>query len=560
MKRPSAQTIATLAAALAGGVAMSFAYDSSAAERSLALIAPIPLLILARLRAPRAAALAGFVFGTALFATSLSWFMPLVDNNGPLALVIAGQFGLGAYCALYVALFAYAYSAFNGKWRSLHAAAAAAHARLVDADEGSAEEDAAAAEFAALRRRIAVREALSPLAAAALWAGAEWLRGWIGGGFPWYSAGVAFADNPILAQLAAFGGVQLVSAAVIVFSDALSGTLLRTWRTLRRAAPASRRHFDLSLAIFLAMIVFVSGTHRIRALREEWNPESNGSIRIQTVSHDQPCLFENDPDEWERAYDRLLGCSTNSPVAGIDAVLWPETSLWRNIPDPILEAEMVILSKRCNAPILAGSCADAGIDQVMNVVAHYSANGLENIYVKRHLIPFGEYFPLDDHLEWLRRFSPSGISCKAGERPVSFNVGGKAKLSPLICFEDTFARAARDSARDADVLVSHSNDSWFCGSDEYRQHHAEALLRAVENNIPFVRVSNFGMRAVVLPDGSVPVWQDAPGTFIHDVPVNRDRRRTVYSRLGDFAFAVPCSLFLLAVIAFSRFSRNRRIK
>ena len=70
----------------------------------------------------------------------------------------------------------------------------------------------------------------------------------------------------------------------------------------------------------------------------------------------------------------------------------------------------------------------------------------------------------------------------AGEGPVLLDLplrrGGTARLSPLICFEDTVPATARASARGADILVSISNDAWFDGSCEALQHHAEAAFRA----------------------------------------------------------------------------------
>ena len=120
----------------------------------------------------------------------------------------------------------------------------------------------------------------------------------------------------------------------------------------------------------------------------------------------------------------------------------------------------------------------------------------------------------------------------------------------MICFEDTVPAVARSAAKGADLLVSVSNDAWFRGSIEAVQHHLEARYRAIENGLPFLRVSNAGVCAVVYPTGVT--TDDLPGSYLCTPiplpPATSSPRRTVYGWCGDWLFGIPAAVLLLAAV------------
>ena len=70
-----------LAAAVAGGLALRAAFPPFSGQTAAAWIAPVPLFLASRLLAPKRAALFGFVWGFAFFASALTWFVPLVGTR-----------------------------------------------------------------------------------------------------------------------------------------------------------------------------------------------------------------------------------------------------------------------------------------------------------------------------------------------------------------------------------------------------------------------------------------------------------------------------------------------
>lgn len=120
--------------------------------------------------------------------------------------------------------------------------------------------------------------------------------------------------------------------------------------------------------------------------------------------------------------------------------------------------------------------------------------GRANRYDKQLLIPFGEYIPCASLRSWLSSY---GIheSFSPGNGPVAFPAG-EWKISPFICYEETFSTYAVEAAKlNPDLLVSISNDAWF---PAVRHEHFElARLRAVEVGKPLLRSCNKGVSAAI---------------------------------------------------------------
>jgi len=156
------------AAALAGAAAV---LGFSPVDFFPATLAALAILVHLWVRAPspRAAFLAGWLFGLGFFLAGVSWVYVSLHRFGamPAPLAAFATFGFCAFLALFPAL---------AGW---------AQARL-----------------------------RAPLAIPALWVLAEWLRGTILTGFPWLSAGYAAIDTP-LAGYAPLGGSYLLSLLMV---------------------------------------------------------------------------------------------------------------------------------------------------------------------------------------------------------------------------------------------------------------------------------------------------------------------------------------------------------
>jgi apolipoprotein N-acyltransferase len=89
------------------------------------------------------------------------------------------------------------------------------------------------------------------------------------------------------------------------------------------------------------------------------------------------------------------------------------------------------------------------------------------------------------------------------------NING-IKIAAAICYEIVFGDnfVASD---DADVIINVTNDGWFGFTTELFQHLQISRARAIENGIPLLRATNYGISAVF----------DSYGRELARVPVNQ---------------------------------------
>jgi apolipoprotein N-acyltransferase len=172
-------------------------------------------------------------------------------------------------------------------------------------------------------------------------------------------------------------------------------------------------------------------------------------------------------------------------------------------------------------------------------------------------MPFGEYVPLP---RWL----PGSGSVRGivGE----FTPGSSYTLMPLgalragvfICIEAAHPEIARRFTHEgADVLINISNDGYLGPTAVMRQHLANAVFRAVENNRDIIRVTNSGITAYISSNGAVsdttPPFQEAVRTWT----ISRSgEQSTFYSRHGDL-FAYACALVTLGFISATFMTRRK---
>ncbi len=122
----------------------------------------------------------------------------------------------------------------------------------------------------------------------------------------------------------------------------------------------------------------------------------------------------------------------------------------------------------------------------------------QGVYHKRHLVMFGEYYPLRWLLDFMRNFINipySDLTPGPREQP-PMSING-TQLGVSICFEDVFSRDIMPALPEASLLVNASNDAWFGDSLAPHQHLEIAQMRALETGRPMVRSTNTGVSAFI---------------------------------------------------------------
>ncbi|MGP1355247.1 apolipoprotein N-acyltransferase [Roseicyclus sp.] len=371
----------------------------------------------------------------------------------------------------------------------------------------------------------AVRLAVSPLGRVALLAPlltlAEVLRSTILTGFPWALPGHALIDTPWL-FLGGVVGAHGMTLLVLGLSALWAGVALR-----------GRGVVVLGVSLPLLLVPYLLPCAEAPAA-------GTGAPVVRLVQPNAPqhLKWREDmiPVFWQRGRD--LTAAAADPDLGPPAlVIWPETSL-----PVILErsdvARLQLSQAAGGAQVMIGVQRYEGFS-VRNGLALLAPGGqVAAVYDKHHLVPFGEYLPLQGLAERLdiralAAVMPGGYG--PGPGPVALDLGeGLGTAFPMICYEAIFPGYIRRLDARPDWMAHVTNDAWFGTFSGPWQHLALARLRAVEQGLPVLRAANTGVSAVI----------DARGRILAALPLGEagylDARLppalppTLYARIGDW--------------------------
>jgi apolipoprotein N-acyltransferase len=423
----------------------------------LALLCPAVLIGLwSRVTAPREGALLGLAFGLGLYAAGTWWLIISIHGFGqaPVWLALLIMAALVAIMAAWQALLGYVVV----RWFAPRSSAGCL------------------------------------LLVPAAWVMVEWWRGWFLSGFPWLSLGYSQTDS-WLAGLAPIGGVHLLSLALLMGA----GALVHLWRSR-------------GVVRWLAPVVLILPWTLGASLRDvEWTRVSGPARTVAILQGAIPQELKWLLEKQQEILDRYEGLHRDA--LGTDLIIWPESAL----PDLAnLYADYIgaawLAASRSNSALLMGVIRqdDDDAEVYFNSLLGLGTGDSQPVfYDKRHLVPFGEYFPVPDWIRnWMRLMNlPYSDFTPGASRQVLFDLAG-LKLAASICYEDAYPAVLNPETRKSDVLVTVTNDGWFGRAPARYQHLQIARMRALESRRFLLRAANDGVSAVIDPYGRV--VQQAP--------------------------------------------------
>lgn len=385
------------------------------------------------------------------------------------------------------------------------------------------------------------------------WVGLEWLRGWLFTGFGWNPLAVGLYRHILLLQVAEWGGAGLVSFQIVFVNVIAVVTVARLVKEVGRTR--IRPHFDFNLTVVMVVCGFAYGIHAVqRTIPSE-------PLKVAAVQPAIPQKLKWDEGFEAHIRETYAGLTEAALAFEPDLLLWPEAAT----PRPLLGdretygfARGIVERLPEESAFLLGTL-DFTVEGDFNAAVWLRRDPqATGFYYKLHLVPFGEFIPFRHSFPlfaWVAGDLVPG-DFNAGTAPVVFELhGGRVRVAPLICFEDTLDRVVRRFAPiEPTLLVNLTNDGWFHDSPASAQHLANAVLRCVEMRLPMVRCANTGVTACVDSFGRVTHILSEPGagTFARGVlmarvDVPQAPQRTLYAVVGN-AFAVS-ALFLTILSA-----------
>ncbi len=378
------------------------------------------------------------------------------------------------------------------------------------------------------------------LVAPATWVFIEWLRGWVLTGFPWLAVGYSQVDA-LLAGWAPVMGVYGVSFMAILATTAILVAIMTEGR-------------QRTIALAIVVLPLLSGGI-LKAI--EWT-EPKGSPVTSTIVQ----AGISQAEKWlpERLRPTLeFYRDAAAQAAGSELVVWPEVAI-PSLDDRVepyiqaLQADTDSSGRSIIFGILERE-ENRGEARIFNSVMLVSGDRRQ-AYRKRHLVPFGEYFPVPSKVrEWMRMMSLPHNDLAAGDdvQPLLEAANGE-KLAVAICYEDAYGAEQLYALPDASILINVSNDAWFGDSIAPHQHLEIARMRSLEVGRATIRATNTGISAFISHTGKVldSGAQFEPVTMTMDVQPRQGS--TPYARTGNLPIVGFCLLVMVGFWLRSRAS------
>jgi len=445
---------------------------------------------------PAEAAWRGFWFGFAAFAAGTYWLYTSVHVFGGAPTIVTIVLMLGLFCLM-------------ASYTALTAAAAAINVGMTPV----------------LRWCL-----LWP----ALFTVFEWLRGFLFTGFPWLTLGYGQIDGP-LAAWAPIAGVHGVSFITVM----LAGGLL----TLVRGEFVPR-------IIAVGFIVVLFGATFV-VQQNRWTEPFGDEVRVSlvqgSVTQDRKWLPEQLRPTLE-LYSRLTFAQD------ADLIIWPEVAV------PALAYQVQEFLDVVSAEALArGQQIYLGIltrggdrQQYRNSLIGLGRHSDE--YHKRHLVPFGEYFPVPDFARrWMRSAGLPNQDTQAGSDEQAPLRLGELRLAPTICYEDAYGAEQLGFLPASNILINVSNDAWFGNTIAAHQHLQIARMRALETGRFMLRTTNTGITAIISPRGAIVAQSPQFETHVLSGRIQPYAGSTPYVQFGNWPVLLICLVLIGVMVSISRF-------
>ncbi len=384
---------------------------------------------------------------------------------------------------------------------------------------------------------------------ALLWLGFEILRSTLFTGFPWNLAGYAWMFSVYTSQLAGVFGIYGLSLLAVLIS------LLPVLLIGKRAV------FDKIFTAILVVLFVVNLLYGYLRIDDSQIITSSKKLRLVQANIKQEMKWDA-----SEKYENLLKhieMTKKSDLEDVLAVIWSETS----VPYVIEEGSDLVTKLTEAVPqngfLITGALrlkyADAEktiMTDVWNSVFAINKSGIVGSYDKRHLVPFGEYIPLQKYLPFIAKITEGSVGFSEGTGDKTMTVSG-ISFNPLVCYEGIFTNEILDRNSRPNLLINLTNDAWFGNSSGPYQHFDMVRMRAIEYGIPVARAANTGITALIDPFGRVINKINLNQSETIDVNLIESLATTIYEKY----MYIPLMLFvalLLILIFLSRITNDSR--
>ena len=385
--------------------------------------------------------------------------------------------------------------------------------------------------------RLASPQNLAFLTLPISWVVIEIIRSYLFTGFPWLISGTMLADTFI------DGYTPIIGAQGNTFFIILLGVLISLiYDSFQQKRPAL-------FSSFLFIIILIPST-LLRSI--EWT-SAEDNIQISLY---QPNLTLS--DKWSqfgilKTQGMIEQSIEDSEEGGL--IVFPETALILSEKDnkPFMDLIKHKSSKK-NLTLVTGIVEREGNLRIRNRLQ--AIGSIDTHYDKVKLVPFGEFIPFERYLGSLLDIIGLNLTNTVPGYEIKPINTGNLRISPSICYEIAFDELIRKTAKDSNILLTVSNDTWFGRSIGPIQHLEIAQNRALEHKKPLIRSTNSGISAIISRNGKIIEKQEYFEEKSIKGTVILYSGNTIYSKFGNWPLKIILVIYLSLIVINKVFKRN----
>jgi apolipoprotein N-acyltransferase len=416
-------------------------------------LAPLTLSVLFRswLTRPHQRGVSGFTFGLGLFLVGVHWIYISLHDHGdmPAILAILSLLGFSCFVALLPAI-------------------------------------------AGLSSKVLGRHPNYLTACLALptsWTLIEWSRTWFCTGFPWLAFGYSQVPHSPLAGWIPILGVFGASLLCAIVAGAIAHLSLH-FKTIQAW---------LGLGV-LSLCLYGTGA---LLQQHQWTKAIGNPTSIAIM---QGNISQDDKFDPKHIYEGMQRYAELANANYSSLIVMPESAvplLLSDVPDEYIKG-LRDIAIRNHGDILLGVFDEPEPGHIHNTMMSLGVSPTQH-YLKHHLVPFGEFIPLESLIGPVMNFVlriPIGSQSFGPLGQGVMKVSGQ-KIGMDICYEDAFGEEIITALPEATLLINVSNDAWFGTAMGPEQHLQMAQTRALETGRPMVRATSTGVSAFIAEDGRI---------------------------------------------------------
>ncbi|MBE9221987.1 apolipoprotein N-acyltransferase [Cyanobacterium stanieri LEGE 03274] len=353
----------------------------------------------------------------------------------------------------------------------------------------------------------------------------------------WWSS-ISYSQSPYnlsILQFLKLSGITIVTSLLILVNSLLAEGCIAfkgsKYRYISFFKDDKKKYLSIPLGFFL--LILFHGIGYFWYVQPIFN-NPNEIVKVGIIQGNIPNTIKLYESGVARAIARYTKSYETLSQEGVDLIITPETAIPLYLNDIKTKTNLYSTILKQNTPLILGAFGKKENNFTNSLFLIDPPQNNNQQYDKIKLVPLGEYIPLGNILgKFINRLSPLDAHLIAGEKHQTFITPfGKAIVG--ICYESAYGEHFRAQTNQGGQFIITSSNNAHYSQAMPSQHHAQDVMRAIENDRWMARATNTGYSGIVDPHGNT-IWRSDINQYqTYKGDIYRRQTQTPYVRWGDW--------------------------